>query len=347
VNSKDNHAFSFHILMTTIQRVFSGIQPTGIPHLGNFLGALRNWTTLQDHYEAIYSIVDLHAITLPQDPSRLRKSTREMAMAIIASGIDPCKSILFRQSRIKEHTELGWILNCSTPVSWLQRMHQYKTKGDKNPMLGLLSYPVLQAADILLYQANIVPVGEDQSQHMNLTTDIAKSFNARFGSVFVIPSPSYGSTQSMRIMSLKEPTKKMSKSDPSDLSRIELTDSPESIRTKIRKATTDSLVGITYNPEKRPGITNLLDILFALQKRTGTMDELNDYTVQEFGHKKTSELKDMVADCVIEHLQPIRKEYKRLESGTDLDLILEKGEQRARDIAQETLHQVHSAIGLK
>jgi tryptophanyl-tRNA synthetase len=330
-----------------MKRVLSGIQPTGVPHLGNYLGALRNWAKLQHDYHCLYSIVDLHAITLPQDPKRLRNSVREMGMAVIASGVDPEKSILFRQSRVKEHAELGWILFCQTPVSWLSRMHQFKTKADKNPMLGLLSYPVLQAADILLYQADLVPVGEDQSQHMNLTTDIAKSFNSNFGNVFTIPKGMYGTQQSMRIMSLKDPNKKMSKSDPSELSRIDIIDSPEMIWNKVRKATTDSIEGITYDRNGRPGISNLLDIVFALEGREGTTEELQNYALAEFGNKKTSEFKRLVSDCIIHHLSPIRKRYMELESdGVEIDSIFEAGEARARSIASDTLQSVYNSMGL-
>jgi tryptophanyl-tRNA synthetase len=224
-------------------------------------------------------------------------------------------------------------------------MHQFKTKGDK--MLGLLSYPVLQAADILLYQANIVPVGQDQSQHMNLTTDIAKSFNSKYGNVFVVPKGMYGTTQSMRIMSLREPVKKMSKSDKTEMSRIDIIDSAEVIKTKIRKATTDSIQGVTYDPN-RPGIANLLDIYFAIQETSGTVEELNSIVVKEFGSKTTRELKEIVGDCVIDHLEPIRTRYQELQRNQDeIDLILEDGECKAREIAQETMDRVSTALGLK
>jgi tryptophanyl-tRNA synthetase len=330
-----------------MKRVLSGIQPTGVPHLGNYLGALRNWAKLQHQYHSLYSIVDLHAITLPQDPEKLRRAVQEMGMAVIASGIDPRNSILFRQSKVKEHAELGWILFCQTPVSWLTRMHQFKTKSDKNPMLGLLSYPVLQAADILLYQANLVPVGEDQSQHMNLTTDIAKSFNSNYGNVFTIPKGMYGTQQSMRIMSLKDPTKKMSKSDPSELSRIDITDSPETIWNKVKRATTDSVEGITYDQKERPGISNLLDIVYSFESREGTIEELQSHTLNEFGNMKTSEFKKHVADCIIHHLSPIRNRYMELErDGVEIESIFEDGEARARSIAQETLRSVYKSMGL-
>lgn len=327
--------------------VLSGIQPTGVPHLGNYLGAIKNWVRLQDDYNCIFQVADLHAITVPQDPKVLKSNSREIGLALIACGIDPSKSVLFRQSRIHEHAELGWTLFCRTPMNWLTRMHQVKSKTKDTLHLGLLSYPVLQAADILLYKADLVPVGEDQEQHLNLTTMISKSFNSHYKTkVFKIPKGLYTSDQAKRIMSLKDPTKKMSKSDPSEQSRIGILDSDDQIRSKIKKATTDSIQGITYDPQNRPGVSNLIDIVGSLQEWDNLDDEAIKHKVNhEFGSMKTSEFKDLVGECIVSHLSPIRNKYGEL-INEDVDDIYAKGEVQASAIARDTLAKVYQTIGL-
>ncbi|KAJ3276994.1 hypothetical protein HDV01_000046 [Terramyces sp. JEL0728] len=328
-------------------RVFSGIQPTGIPHLGNYLGAITNWAKLQQTHECFYSIVDLHAITIQQDPQLLRKNTSEMAAALVACGIQ--EKNLFRQSKVPQHAELGWILFCNTPVGWLTRMHQWQTKSQKNEKkLGLLSYPVLQAADILLYKTNLVPVGEDQLQHLNLTNDIAKSFNGNYKPVFKEIKGLFSSDKSKRIMSLRNPLVKMSKSDI-DSSRINLLDSPDVIKKKISKSVTDSISGISYDNE-RPGIMNLLHILMSIQdlkseKWNFDSTELQSKVIEEFGNKSTQEFKKVIVDEIVEHLMPIQQKYR--ENQGKVDVIMESGESRAQEVASGTLKEAYTALGLQ
>ncbi|KAG0083621.1 Tryptophan--tRNA ligase, mitochondrial, partial [Podila epicladia] len=264
--------------------IFSGIQPTGQPHLGNYLGAISNWVTLQEQaHDAnetlLFSVVDLHAITMPQNPDKLRKERREMAVTLLACGIDPKKCILFEQSKVSGHAELAWILNCMTPFGWLARMTQWKSKmgvtrgiqslEDVNStaglQLGLFAYPVLMAADVLLYKATKIPVGEDQVQHLELARDIAVTFNKTVKQPF-FPLPRPVITETKRVMSLRDPTNKMSKSDPSDQTRINLVDTPKVIRSKIRKATTDEIRGISYDRAERPAVANLVDMYAAIGK---------------------------------------------------------------------------------
>ena len=242
-------------------RFLSGIQPTGIPHLGNFLGAIKPWSLNRNSF---LFLADLHSITVYQEPLKLQTNIIEMAASLLACGIDFEENCIFRQSKIQQHAELGWILMCNTPYSWLTRMHQFKTKSSESTSLGLLSYPVLQAADILLYDATHVPVGDDQSQHINLTADLARSFNHTYKKpVFTVPKGQYP-LKSGRIMSLKNPLQKMSKSDPAEMSRININDSDDDISKKIKKAVMDSTVGITLDKE-RPGVENLLNILMSIQ----------------------------------------------------------------------------------
>jgi tryptophanyl-tRNA synthetase len=319
----------------------SGIQPTGIPHLGNYLGAIKPWKKLQKD-ELFISIVDLHAITVHQDPNTLRKNTKEMAQSLLACGLSP-KNIIFRQSRIHQHAELAWLLSCRTPVGWLQRMHQWKTKGGDDGHIGLLSYPILQAADILLYKATAVPVGEDQSQHMNLTSMITKSFNSTYKKqVFPVPKALYTNAQGKRIMSLKDPTKKMSKSDPNLNSSILITDSDIEIQRKIRKAVTDSIDGIYFDQDKRPGVSNLLNIVMALRE----IDEIVELE-REFSELSNSEFKNRVADELIAYFEPIRKRFKELNDQAYLDGIMETGEEKARMIATTTISEVYQCVGLQ
>lgn len=285
-------------------RVLSGIQPTGVPHLGNYCGAISKWVELQtgttdQRSQRLYSVVDLHAITVPFDPLRMPGQIRSMVAALLGAGLDPQQNVLFKQSDVHYHTELAWYLGCITPIGWLNRMTQYKQKAQGEKMesgLGLLAYPVLMAADILVYKATHVPVGEDQQQHLELARQIAATFNDRFKSeVFPKPFPVESDKQDAlyRIMSLREPAKKMSKSDPSPLTRIELTDSADAIRKKIMKAQTDTIDGIFYDKQQRPGIANLLSIFSAVTDQT--VDEL----VNEYATSQTGVFKKSVADAVI------------------------------------------------
>ncbi len=327
------------------QRILTGVQPTGSLHLGNYLGAIRNWRSFLDSHECLFFIVDLHAITLPQDPGELTASTRRAAAAYIASGMDPQKCSIFVQSHVPQHGELAWVLGCSTPLGWLNRMTQFKDKAGKQKdqaSLGLLSYPVLMAADILLYKATHVPVGEDQKQHLELTRDIAQSFNSRFEKeVFIKPEPFIVESVA-RIMSLRDGTKKMSKSDPSEQSRIHLTDAPDVIYDKIKRAKTDMdlLPGTPEALENRPEARNLLEIFAALSGKT-----LKE-TCLHFEGCVFSKLKTELSDLLIAELSPIRLEMEKLEADHGyLDDLLQKGAQKAREIAGETLAEVYATLG--
>lgn len=326
-----------------MKRIFSGVQPTGNLHLGNYLGAIKNWVSLQQDYQSLFCIVNLHAITVPQDPEKLRQSIYTTAAAYIACGIDHKNAIIFPQSAIAAHSELAWILNCFTPLGWLNRMTQFKEKAGKNKekaCLGLYSYPVLMAADILLYQATHVPVGEDQKQHLELTRDIAGAFNRHVNDeFFTIPEPVIlGDTA--RVMSLRDGTKKMSKSDESDYSRINLTDDADTIALKLKKAKSDALPGIEYDPEKRPEAANLLAIFSAI---TGSDKETlsNEYASKGFAAFKTD-----LADALIAHLGPITDEINRLTNDkAQLDIILREGATKALAIADKTLSDTKKHLG--
>ena len=327
------------------QRILTGVQPTGALHLGNYLGAIRNWRNFLDSHECLFFIVDLHAITVPQDPQELTASTRKAAAAYIASGMDPQKCSIFVQSHVPQHCELAWVLGCFTPLGWLNRMTQFKDKAGKQKdmaALGLFSYPVLMAADILLYKATHVPVGEDQKQHLELTRDIAQSFNKRFEKeVFIKPAPFIVESVA-RIMSLRDGGKKMSKSDPSEQSRIHLTDTPEIIRDKIKRAKTDMdlLPGTPESLENRPEARNLLEIFAALSGKS-----LKE-TCLYFEGAPFSKLKNELSDHLISELTPIRLEMEKLEQDhTYLDALLIKGAEKARGIAKETLAEVYATIG--
>ncbi|KAI9335251.1 hypothetical protein BDR26DRAFT_908838 [Obelidium mucronatum] len=392
--------------MANIRTVLSGIQPTGgVPHLGNYLGALANWVSLQpgEHSptdKVFYSIVDLHAITTPQDPSTLRKNTHDMAISLLSVGIDPEKSVLFRQSRVHCHSELAWMLFCRTPVGWLARMHQWKTKLESmqdqqqqqafssggtmaentmalihgtvlnldssnevvpdsvssstnvtGPCLGLLAYPVLQAADILLYRATEVPIGEDQIQHMNLTSDIAKSFNSQYKKqVFPVPKGIYASATAKKIMSLRVPTSKMSKSDPSEQSRININDSPAEIMNKVKRATVDGVRGgITYDPVNRPGVANLLRIHAAVTalKDPGALESTPEGCAEAFKSFDNSQLKKAVGERIVEGLSGVRDQMERLKKeGGYVEEVLKRGEEKALLVAEKTMKDVKEAIGL-
>ena len=332
------------------KRIFSGIQPTGNLHLGNYLGAIKNLVKLQEDFSSIFSIVDLHAITVPQEPLQLRASIHEVTAAIIASGIDINKSILFKQSSVKEHAELAWIFNCVCRIGWLNRMTQFKEKAGKNrenATVGLYSYPVLMAADILLYKATHVPVGDDQKQHIELARDIASSFNNMFtleneNNFFSLPEPQiFG--PATRVMSLRDGTKKMSKSDPSDASRINLTDTKEEISNKIKKAKTDPnpLPETVDELKKRPEAFNLLNIYSSLSNQT------LDKTVENFVGQGFSHFKPKLIELAVENLNPISSEMRYLLKDTKaIDKILKTGEIKARQIAEPVLQDVKSLVGL-
>lgn len=323
-------------------RIFSGVQPTGELHIGNYLGALKQWLELQDTNDCIFCIVDLHALTVPQNPTALCQATITKAIEYSACGLNPEKCIIFVQSHIKEHTELAWILNTITPIAELERMTQYKDKAKKqkqNVNAGLFTYPTLMAADILLYKTNAVPVGQDQSQHVELARTIARKFNASFGNVFEEPElmlPKEGA----RIMSLKDPKKKMSKSD-SPQAFLSLFEEPESIRKKLMRATTDKGKEIVYNPKKKPGISNLLTIysLFA-------EESLGD-AEKRFRNKGYAFLKRETAELLVDRLAPFRRKKKELLM-RDLYVkeILKTGARKARVIAQATMEEVRSKVGL-
>ncbi len=336
--------------------VFSGVQPTGNLHLGNYLGAIRNWVKLQSRYDCMFCIVDLHALTLWQDPAELRAQTREVAAAFLAAGIDPRRHIVFPQSQVPAHTELAWILACVARFGWLGRMTQFKEKAGKhreNASVGLFIYPVLMAADILLYKATHVPVGEDQKQHLELARDIAQKFNGDYGVVcFPLPEPVIQGPAT-RVMSLRDGTKKMSKSDASDMSRINLTDGPDLIAQKIRKAKTDPapLPGTealrpdgTIDPAAeaaRPEAFNLLGIYAALS------DSEIGPVVQRFAGSPFSVFKEALTELAVETLRPISDEMRRLTAAPDeIDRVLREGAEQARQAAAPVLAEVREVVGL-
>ena len=328
-------------------RVVSGIQPTGDLHLGNLLGAILRWVRMQDEAECLYFLADLHALTVYVDPAELHANIREMAAALIASGIDPAKSIVFRQSAIPAHAELAWILQGTARMGWLNRMTQWKDKAGKNQegsSVGLFSYPVLQAADILLYKATHVPVGEDQKQHVELTRDIAIKFNTDYDvDLFVPPEPFIGGGVAARVMSLRDGNAKMSKSDPSDMSRIHLTDSDDLIAQKIRKAKTDPdpLPDDPSGLDGRPEAKNLVGIYGAV---TG---ESVEQVLARFAGQGFGAFKPALADVLIELLRPLRTRLEELRRDTtELDRILADGAERASALAAPTLAAAYDAVGL-
>ena len=329
------------------KRVFSGIQPSGGLTLGNYLGAIKRFVQMQDEdYETIYCMVDLHAITVWQDPAALRRQTRELAAGFIASGIDPAKSILFNQSQVAEHAQLGWIFNCVARMGWMQRMTQWKDKAGKNTQnasLGLFAYPALMAADILVYHATHVPVGEDQKQHLELTRDIAIKFNHDYGVDFFPVTEPVIEGAATRVMSLRDGSKKMSKSDPSDASRINLTDDADAIAQKIRKAKTDpdALPSEVEGLEGRPEARNLVNIY------AGLADQSVEAVLRDVGGKPFSEFKPMLSDLAVAKLSPISTEMARLMQEPDeIDAILSKGSDRARAIAAPILKKTYEIIGM-
>ena len=329
--------------METKRRVFSGIQPSGNLHLGNYLGALKNWVAIQDDYENYFCIVDLHALTVPQDPKVLRAKIRELAAIYVACGIDPEKSVVFRQSRVSQHTELAWLLNCVAKVGELSRMTQFKDKarrgGAEAASVGLYDYPVLQAADVLLYNAHLVPVGEDQRQHLELMRTLARRFNGLYGETFVVPEvfiPEAGA----RVMALDDPTSKMSKSAETPGNYVALLDEPDVVRRKIRRAKTDSGTEIVAGPDK-PAITNLLNIYAAASGKT--IPELES----EYQGRGYGDLKKDLAEAVVEALTPIRERALELmDDPREVDALLDAGADRARTVATSTLHDAWAKLGL-
>ena len=326
-------------------RVLSGMQPTGNLHLGNYLGAMLNWIKMADTHETLYCVVDLHAITVWQNPAELRKAIRDVTAAYIACGLDPKKSILFNQSQVAEHAELAWVFSCVSRLGWLNRMTQFKEKAGKDKekaSVGLYIYPNLMAADILIYKATAVPVGEDQKQHLELTRDIAIKFNNDFGVAFFPVTEPVITGPATRVMSLRDGTKKMSKSDPSDLSRINLSDSADDIARKIRKAKTDA-DGLPSNNEgmkDRPEATNLVGIFAAL---AGTTDV---EVLRQFGGGQFSTFKNALADLAVAKLAPIADEMIRLQADPGhIEQVLKEGSARARAIAAPIMQDVKKIVG--
>ena len=328
-----------------MNRIFSGIQPTGNLHLGNYLGAIRNWVRLQADYECIYCVVDLHAITQQQDPDELRASTREVAASLLAAGIDAKESILFNQSLVPAHAELAWIFNCVARLGWLNRMTQFKEKAGKhreNALVGLYAYPVLMAADILVYKATHVPVGDDQKQHLELTRDIAQAFNSAYGVDFFPLTEPLILGVATRVMSLRDGTKKMSKSDASDYSRINLTDTPEAIAQKIRKARTDPdpLPYTVEGLEGRPEAHNLVGIFAALA------DISRADVCQRFGGAQFSKFKEDLTALAVDTLSPVTAEMRRLlDDPGHIDSVLRDGAEKAEALAQPILRDVKEIVG--
>jgi tryptophanyl-tRNA synthetase len=321
-------------------RVFSGIKPSGSVHLGNLLGALNNWVALQDEADAVYCVVDLHALTVPQDPEELRSSTLSLAQILLAVGIDPERSTLFVQSHVAEHAEGAWLMECTAAFGELRRMTQFKDKSDKADFVsgGLFTYPALQAADILLYDTEQVPVGEDQRQHIELTRDLAERFNSRFGDTFVVPEavvPPAGA----RVMDLQHPDNKMSKSEDSPQGSISLLDEPAAIVKKIKRAVTDSDTEVRYDVADKPGVSNLLSILGAA---TGQTPEAAAAGIERYG-----DLKAATADAVVEMLAPIQARYHELAADpAETSRLLALGADKARSVARATLDRARTNLGL-
>ena len=328
-----------------MQRIFSGIQPTGVPHLGNYLGAIRNWAALQTSHECLYCVVDLHAITADHDPKTLASSTRDLAASLIACGIDPAKHILFNQSAVHAHVRLGWIFTCVARMGWLNRMTQFKDKAGKdreNVSTGLFTYPNLMAADILAYHATRVPVGEDQKQHIELANDIAEKFNHDMGTDFFPHIEPMIMGPAARVMSLRDGAKKMSKSDASDQSRINLTDDAETIALKIKRAKTDPepLPSESEGLEGRPEARNLVGIYAAL------MDTDHAHVLKQFGGQGFGAFKSQLADLVVEKLAPIASETRRLLADpAHVDQVLRDGARRAAALANPIVDEAERLVG--
>jgi tryptophanyl-tRNA synthetase len=323
-------------------RILSGIQPTADSfHLGNYLGAVRQWVPFQDTHDSFYCVVDLHAITMGHDPAVLRQRTRVAAAQLLAAGLDPQRCALFVQSHVSAHAELTWVLDCLTGYGEASRMTQFKDKSAKggNPTVGLFNYPVLQAADILLYQAEAVPVGEDQRQHLELTRDLAQRFNARFGETFVVPEP-YIVKETAKILDLQDPAAKMSKSSESQAGVVDILEDPASIAKKIKRAVTDTETEVRFDPERKPGVSNLLTIASAMSDRP--IPQL----VASYDGKGYGALKSDVAEIVVAFTTPIRERTQEwLDNPDALDKVLADGADRARAVAAPTLAAAYDAVG--
>ncbi|NEQ46508.1 MAG: tryptophan--tRNA ligase [Leptolyngbya sp. SIOISBB] len=327
-------------------RILSGIQPTGNLHLGNYLGAIRNWVALQEEYDSFLFMADLHAITVPHNPQTLAEDTYKVAATYLACGIDPQKSTIFVQSHIPAHSELAWLFNCVTPLNWLERMIQFKEKAVKqgeNVTVGLFDYPVLQAADILLYEPDLVPVGEDQKQHVELTRDIVNRFNFQYGSeeepVIKVPEPLIQKAGA-RVMSLTDGTKKMSKSDPSEMSRIDLIDPPELLQKKIKRCKSDPVRGLEFDNVDRPECHNLLTLYMLLSGQTKAA------VAEECAEMGWGQFKPLLAETAVEALKPIQEKFHGLmDDRTYLESILREGREKAEVIALQTLHKAKAALG--
>jgi tryptophanyl-tRNA synthetase len=328
--------------MSDKKRIFSGVQPSGNLTLGNYLGALRNFSLLQDDYECIYCVVDMHSITVRQDPVALHERSYSVLALYLACGLDPDKNILFLQSHVSGHAELGWVLNCFTYMGELNRMTQFKDKSKKhadNINGGLYTYPVLMAADILLYKADLVPIGQDQKQHLELSRNVAERFNKIYGDTFVVPEPFIPKTGA-KIMSLQEPDKKMSKSDDNANNFILITEDEASIIKKFKKAVTDSGSEILYDEVNKPGISNLMKIYASIKSKT--VEEVQ----QEFANSRYGDFKIAVGTAVAETLAPIKKRYEELMDDKGyLDSIFKKNAQRARELSEPTIDEVYRKIG--
>lgn len=327
--------------MINLKRVFSGVQPSGVLTLGNYLGAIKHFVRVQQEYDCLFCVVDLHALTVPQQPEELRKNVRQVAGLFLAAGIDPDQAAVFVQSRVHAHAEMAWLLQCLTGFGELGRMTQFKEKsrGKESFSVGLFTYPTLMAADILLYDANFVPVGEDQKQHLELTRDLAERFNRRFGELLVVPEPMIAKVGA-KIMSLDDPSSKMSKSSPNPASYISMLDTPDLISKKLKRAVTDAGTEIRFDPEGKAGVSNLLSILSLCTGKS--LRELEgEFVGKGYGHLKVT-----TAEAVVAELEPIQKRfYEIMESGM-LDDALDKGAKKANELAAATLFRVQQAMGL-
>ncbi len=324
-----------------MKRVFSGVQPTGVITLGNYIGAFKQFVDLQDSHDCVFCIVDQHAITVAQDPKELREHIRSLAALYLAIGVDPEKSILFIQSEVPAHAQAGWMMQCVSYIGELERMTQFKDKssGKEGVSSGLLTYPPLMAADILLYQTDVVPVGEDQKQHVELTRDLAERFNKRYGKVLTIPEPLIPKNGA-RIKSLQDPLKKMSKSDENQKATIRILDTPKQIEKKIKSAVTDSEGVVAFDPENKPGVSNLLTIEAALTNTS--IPEL----VEKYAGKGYGDFKASVAEAIINHFTPIQERYNELINSKELDEILDQGALKANELANKTLAKMEAGMGL-
>lgn len=322
--------------------IFSGVQPSGIPTIGNYIGAMRGFAQLQDDYDATYCIVNQHAITVPQDPETLRQMTRQLAALYISIGIDPKKSTIFVQSDVPAHTQAAWIVMCNTGIGELERMTQYKDKSSKQESVGagLLVYPPLMVADIVLYDAQFVPVGDDQKQHIELARDFVDRFNARYGEGILVKPEGIFPKAGGRVMSLQDPTSKMSKSDANPKAYISMLDDPKVITKKIKGAVTDSLGTVQYDKKNQPAIANLLEMYSVL------IDESIDSIVARYAGQGYGKFKGDLAELVVSVLEPIQKRYEELLAGDELDKILEEGAIKASEVANRTLARMEKAIGL-